>query len=69
MPYYIQKHQEMSILEKSILEKKIPKGIVNAIEELLYSRGIKNFIIHSRRVLNNMSDLDIEKAFRGIFIR
>lgn len=59
----------MSILEKSILEKKIPKSTVSAIEELLYCKGIKQFIIHSRRILNNMNDLDIEKAFRGIFIK
>lgn len=59
----------MSILEKSVLESKIPRSIVSALEELLYCKGVKQFIIYSRRILNTMNDLDIEKAFRGIFIK
>lgn len=65
----MQKFQQMSMLEKSLLEKKIPKEIMASLEEVLYCKGAKRFIVQSKRIIGHLSDPDIEKAFRGVFLK
>lgn len=59
----------MSNLEKQKQAKKIRGRFVKLLEEVLYSQNSKQFKFASKLALKHMSDMEIEEAFKGVFLR